>query len=317
MALLHREIITNSKQELSGVFQMRIYDGDFTIRALMEDCTVEPGEIYKRRRVIDGIDIDLLSARLRNIPVEEIRLRKQRMEVFYQEVMLSADPDRGISFTSTLMTLAHYNVIEDSRSLRLEEFLRRRARLQRVHESIRRNVVVGFFDTMYWSRRFREAVAHRRDSRMGAPPSMPVPEIFVEDPEESSVATEPQDFLHPSRASQTPSPSPGRASRSVPKIDTSMTSSWARDSPLRTSFDLSPTTTPREQRPRLQSVDTSYHRPGADQTSPSRTPPPRTPTTPVHSRQNSDVVGAGVMESFDNSAWGESIRRNLTTRGSR
>ena len=308
------------RQELSGVFQMRIYDGDFTVRALMEDCSVEPGEIYKRRRVVDGIDIDLLAARLRSIPVDEIRMRKQRMEVFYQEVMLSADPDRGISFTTTLMTLAHYNVIEDSRSLRLEEFLRRRARLQRVHESIRRNVVVGFFDTMYWSRKFRDAIAHKRNSRMGAPPSMPVPEIFVEDPEESSPAMEPQDFLHPSRASTMPSPSSQRpSSRGIPKIDTNVTSSWARDSPLRTSFDLSPTAGgPTDPRPRLGSVDTSYHRPGSERASPSRTPP-RTPTTPGHSRQNSDVGGAGVMESFDNSAWGESIRRNLTgnNRGSR
>jgi voltage-dependent calcium channel len=297
---------------------MRIYDGDFTVRALMEDCSVEPGEIYKRRRVVDGIDIDLLSARLRNVPVDEIRMRKQRMEVFYQEVMLSADPDKGVSFTTTLMTLAHYNVIEDSRSLRLEEFLRRRARLQRVHESIRRNVVIGFFDTMYWSRKFRDAIAHKRNSRLGGPPAMaiPVPEIFIEDPEESSQATEPQDFLNPSRASTTPSPSQGPSSRGIPKIDTNLTSSWARDSPLRTSFDASPTDAPPEPRQRLGSVDTSYHRPSSERVGPARTPP-RTPTTPGHSRQNSDVGGAGVMESFDNSAWGESIRRNLTTRRSR
>lgn len=32
---------------------------------------------------------------------------------------------------------------------RLEEFLRRRARLQRVEEQVRRQVVLGFFDTMY------------------------------------------------------------------------------------------------------------------------------------------------------------------------
>lgn len=33
-------------------------------------------------------------------------------------------------------------------TLRLEEFLRRRARLQRVDEEIRRKVVQGFFDTL-------------------------------------------------------------------------------------------------------------------------------------------------------------------------
>ena len=33
-------------------------------------------------------------------------------------------------------------------SYRLEEFLRRRARLQRVEEEVRRRVVVGFFNTL-------------------------------------------------------------------------------------------------------------------------------------------------------------------------
>lgn len=290
---------------------MRIYDGDFTIRALMEDCSVQPGDIHKSRRVINGLDLDLLNARLRHIPIDDIRMKKQRMEVFYQEVMLSADPDRGISFTSTLMILAHYNVIEDSRSLRLEEFLRRRARLQRVHESMRRNIVVGFFDTMYWSRRFRQAVAARRDSKLSGPPTMPVPEIFVEDPEESSSATEPQDFLHPSSAARSPTSPSFAGSPNLPRINTDVPSAWARDSPSRGSFDISPTgTSPvREQRGRLQSVDTSY-RGRTSMSSIGRTPPDG--RSPAHSRQNSNVGDAGVMESFEGSAWGESIRRGLT-----
>ncbi|RMZ76386.1 hypothetical protein DV737_g4844, partial [Chaetothyriales sp. CBS 132003] len=137
--------------QLSGIFQIRIYEGDFTVKNLIEDCTPTAGEASASNgRIVDGLDIDKLSERILHIPVDEIRKRRQRMEVFYQEMLFSADPDRGISFTSCLMILAHYNVIEDSRSLRLEEFLRRRARLQRVHETMRRNVVTGFFDMMYW-----------------------------------------------------------------------------------------------------------------------------------------------------------------------
>ncbi|RMZ87534.1 hypothetical protein DV736_g5243, partial [Chaetothyriales sp. CBS 134916] len=181
--------------ELSGIFQMRIYEGDFTVKNLIEDCASMVGEASASNgRIVDGLDIDKLSERIRHIPVEEIRKRRQRMEVFYQEMLISADPDRGISFTSCLMILAHYNVIEDSRSLRLEEFLRRRARLQRVHETMRRNVVIGFFDMMYWSRRFRQAVEKRRSSRMAQPPQLPVPEIYIEDPEEASSSVEPADF---------------------------------------------------------------------------------------------------------------------------
>ena len=227
------------------------------------------------------------------------------MEVFYQEMLLSADPDRGISFSSCLMILAHYNVIEDSRSLRLEEFLRRRARLQRVHESIRRNVVVGFFDTMYWSRRFRRAVSQRRDSRLGAPPHLSVPEIFIEDPEESSSSVEPHDFTE-----STPLQSPTRRMPpQLPRIDTSSSLGMSPGASPRASFDMSPTGSPSlYSRPRLQSVDTAQ--PGTGRS------PPLTPTL-GHSRNNSNVSGQGVIESFDTSAWGESIRRGLTQRRSR
>ena len=265
---------------------------------------VQPGDpMRSNRRVVEGIDLDRLNERLNDIPVEEIQHRRTRMNVFYEELLLSADPDRGISFTSTLMILAHYNVIQDTKSLRLEEFLRRRARLQRVHESIRRDTVIGFFDTVYWSRRFRRSIAARKSARMDAPPQ--IPEIFIENPDdsvESSNSTEPRDFVD-SVSSQA-----GRKTSPVlPRLDTSMSpSSGGSHGP--TSLDPSPSASPNLSPTRLRSVDTSY--PGATRSS---------PTTPTrgHSRQTSGVSALdapGVMESFDSSAWGESIRRSFTMR---
>lgn len=290
---------------------MRIYEGDFTVKNLIEDCSVQPGEVSGgTRRVESGIDLDLLAARLRHLPVDEIRRRKERMEVFYQEMLLSADADRGISFTNCLMILAHYNVIEDSRSLRLEEFLRRRARLQRVHESMRRNVVIGFFDMMYWSRRFRQQIENRRNSRLGAPPMISVPEIFIEgEEEESSSSVEPHDFTE-TTALTSPKPNALRDSPTLPRLETPSPST---PSP-RASFDESsrPGSSLSPSRPRLQSIDTSYH--GLE---PGRTTP-ETPTLGgAHSRNASNVSAQGVMESFDTSAWGESIRRGLTQRRSK
>ncbi|EXJ91094.1 hypothetical protein A1O1_04201 [Capronia coronata CBS 617.96] len=306
--------------ELSGVFQMRIYDGDFTVRTIKEDCTVHPGDpVRPGARVVEGIDLDKLAERVSQIPVAEIRRRRERMNVFYQEVMLTADPDRGIPFTACLFLLAHYNVITDSRSLRLEEFLRRRARLQRVQETIRRNTVVGFFDTLHWSRRFKKITEMKRDSRLGGPPSLPVPEIFIDNPDdmlESSSSTQPHDFT-----STTPTYSPRRGPPSLPPIDTSF---QPRDS-LRSAWSFgmdnespgsSPVRSPRSPRsPRLESVDTSY--PGG--AAATRGVSPTTPTLTIsHSRQGSDASGMageqGIMESFDASAWGESIRRSFTTR---
>ncbi|KIX07286.1 uncharacterized protein Z518_01939 [Rhinocladiella mackenziei CBS 650.93] len=289
--------------ELSGVFQMRIYDGDFTVRSIKEDCSVQPGDPIKPSgRVVDGMDLDKLAERIRQIPVAEIRQRRERMNVFYQEVMLTADPNRGIPFTACLFLLTHYNVITDSRSLRLEEFLRRRARLQRVQETIRRNTVIGFFDTLHWSRKFQRAMDMRRNSRLGAPPSVPVPEIFIENPDDNNIeSTQPRDFT-----TTTPTYTPKKPSPSLPPIDTSFKATDTLRSAGSLSFDESPGTSPI--RTRLGSVDTSY--PGPTRSS---------PTTPTlsHSRQGSTasgISGQGVMESFDASAWGESIRRSFTTR---
>lgn len=166
--------------ELSGVFEMRIYDGEHTVNQILEACRVEtrgdetPG-------VIHGIDIAALNKVIGSINVSEIRRRRQRLNIFSQEVLVSADPDRGVSFSSCLMILAHYKVINDSKALRLEEFLRRRHRLQRVEEEVRRRIVIGFFDTLFWSRQFRRRREHRNSARMVTVPDFAVPEIYVDD----------------------------------------------------------------------------------------------------------------------------------------
>ncbi len=71
-----------------------------------------------------------------------------------------------------------------SRISRLEEFLRRRARLQRVEEEVRRRVVLGFFDTLYLSRQFKRHLELKRAARMTAIPQLDVPEILVDNEEE-------------------------------------------------------------------------------------------------------------------------------------
>ncbi|KAJ4523500.1 calcium channel protein [Exophiala dermatitidis] len=308
--------------ELSGVFSMRIYDGDFTVQSIKEDCSVKPGDsVRPGARIVEGIDLDKLAERVNQIPVAEIRRRRERMNVFYHEVMLTADPDRGIPFTACLFLLAHYNVITDSRSLRLEEFLRRRARLQRVQETIRRNTVVGFFDTLHWSRKFKQAREMRRNSRLGGPPSLPVPEIFIDNPDDaieegSSSAAQPHDFTSSTPTYNTPKK---QAAPSLPPIDTSF---QPRDS-LRSAWSFVPDDSPRSSPVR------SPRSPGFDPTdrsySPGASPTATTPRPSLsHSRHGSTATTTtgglgehGIMESFDASAWGESIRRSFTTRRSR
>ncbi|KAE8134458.1 Ion transport protein-domain-containing protein [Aspergillus pseudotamarii] len=306
--------------ELSGVFSMRIYDDEFTIGRILEECRVDRRDsLIGHRRVVDGVDLEKMAKILRRIPVDDVRERRQRLNTFYEEVKVSADPVRGISFHSCLMILAHYNVINDSKSLKLEEFLRRRARLQRVEEAVRRQTVIGFFDTLYWSREFRRQVERSRSARMTAVPNFTVPEIFVDDgsqddhPEEEVRAMVPAadddhegsssqpmlSPLSPTRGEGGPPSQPGH----LPRIDTALAGRMsATHSPTEWS-SISPSLSPN----RARANTTSSYGDGPDLHDESSLAPGR-------SRQNSVMSAQDVMQSLDDSVWGESIRRSFTQR---
>lgn len=103
---------------------MRIYDGDFTVGRLIEDCSTTTRRMselpVQGHEQTPEIDIGLLNQRLNELPIAEIRRRRQRMNTFYEEVLVSSDPDRGIQFTSLLLILAHHKVINDNKSLRYD-----------------------------------------------------------------------------------------------------------------------------------------------------------------------------------------------------
>ncbi|KAL6706496.1 calcium channel protein [Coniothyrium glycines] len=317
---ISRDVFPRLLGELSGIFEMRIYDGDFTVGRLIETCTVntrrESNLPVSGREPTPDIDLDLLNRCLAELPVKEIRRRRQRMNTFYEEVLVSSDPDRGIQFTSLLLILAHHKVINDNKSLRLEEFLRRRARLQRVEEAVRRNVVVGFFDTLYWARRFRRAMEQKKQGRMATIPQFTVPEIFIDDEDitnaqraqqsaPGSPLFSPQDLYAPDRRG-----SEGRAP-SPPGLDISPARSRAN------SIQQTPTGSPIRGSPGASPFGTSADGEWQFASALSRPPSPLEPDAgpgDSRSRANSAVSAADVLEVLDNSAWGESIRRSFTTK---
>ncbi|PLB34643.1 calcium channel protein CCH1 [Aspergillus candidus] len=308
--------------ELSGVFDMRIHDGEYSIGRILEECRVDQRDSSPvvLNRVFEGVDLDKLSCILRDLPVETVRTRRARLNTFYEEVLVSADPARGISFHSCLMILAHYNVISDSKSLRLEEFLRRRARLQRVEETIRRNTVIGFFDTLYWSREFRRRVDHKKSARMSMPPQFTVPEIFVDDgeePDEEDARRMAQEalvgettMLSPSSPEAGPSSPRTSGGAALPRIDTSLAGGLsgrmtATSSPTEWS-SISPSLSPR--RPRAHTTSSYDPGPGMEDE------PPLSAALSDRSRPDNTASVQDVMLSFGDSAWGESIRRSFTQR---
>ncbi|KAH7388720.1 Ion transport protein-domain-containing protein [Pyrenochaeta sp. MPI-SDFR-AT-0127] len=314
---ISRDVFPRLLGELSGIFEMRIYDGDFTVGRLIEQCGVtsrrESNLPVAGREPTPDIDIESLNRCLAQLPIAEIRRRRQRMNTFYEEVLVSSDPDRGIQFTSLLMILAHHKVINDNKSLRLEEFLRRRARLQRVEEAVRRNVVVGFFDTLYWARRFRRAMDQKKQGRMATIPQFTVPEIFIDDED----ITNAQRNQHSPHGSPLFSPQdlhvPDRRGSEPPHLDTSPQSrsransiqQTPQGSPTRASPQISPFSPP--------AGEGDWQFASALSRPPSPLEPDADPAN-SRSRANSAVSAADVLEVLDNSAWGESIRRSFTQR---
>ncbi|KAI0009098.1 Ion transport protein-domain-containing protein [Xylariaceae sp. FL0662B] len=300
--------------ELSGVFEMRIYDSEDSVRQILEDIrndettSTRHGSMGAASR-LSGVDIQKLNQRLAQIDVRKVQERRRRFNIFYEEVMVSADPDQGISFTTVLMIMAHYNIISDSKSLRLEEFLRRRARLQRVDEEVRRRVVLGFFDTLYWSRRFKRHMESKRSGRMTGVPQLDVPDIFIDDEHDHrrvvqqrttmavpAAHTRSSDFL------------------STPDAARPQHKSWASgaDIPTYESQHMHPLSLPRampttpEDRSHTSAFSFELQESGTASGENSR----------QNSRRGSSVSPAQVRDLLDDSVWVESIRRSATIRRS-
>lgn len=108
--------------ELSGVFAMRIYGDQDSIRQILDDVRMESSKMRSNSvastSTLSAVNLKALNERLAKIDTSEVRKRRLEFNRFYEEVMVSADIDMGISFTSVLMILAHYKIISDSKSLK-------------------------------------------------------------------------------------------------------------------------------------------------------------------------------------------------------
>ncbi|EWC43991.1 hypothetical protein DRE_01343 [Drechslerella stenobrocha 248] len=175
------EKLSRLLNELNGVFDMRIYEEPYTVKSILKDCRVDPAN----DRLGIGVDLKKLNQRLIGLPVWKIQRQRYIYLRFVEECFVAADKERGISFTTVLLILAHYKLIVDNKSLRLEEFLRRRAKLQMVEEQMQRNTVRNFF-RMIVAMRTYSAISGRKSRAPVIPVTRwdreqaLVPQIYVE-----------------------------------------------------------------------------------------------------------------------------------------
>lgn len=282
------------------IFHMGIYDDEHSVHSILEDCRTD---LTSGPGIVDGVDIEALNRRLAQIPIHKIRRQRHIYNLFYEEVVVTADKELGISFTSVLLILAHYKIIDDTKALKLEEFLRRRWRLQKVEDQVRRNTVTNFFLTLYWHRRFKMG---KTDAPPGATPftfaspfspskSANIPQILVDTddrPASNPFASEP-------------------STAGIPRIevqDDSFSATGPTDgasSPAKRSS--SPFDNNRPSSLQFTPPGSAWN---SRQSSPSRTPP-RSPTAHSHlsSRAASPVSAQTVIEdALETSEWGSHLR---------
>lgn len=109
----------NLPKTLSGIFAMRVYEEPFTVHDILDDCRVDPrSHSRKAVGIVDGVDLDALNRRISKIPIHRIRRQRHIFTLFFEECLVSADKEYGVSFTSVLLILAHYKIINDNKSLK-------------------------------------------------------------------------------------------------------------------------------------------------------------------------------------------------------
>lgn len=206
--------------------------------------------------------------------------------------------------------------------------------------------MVGFFDTLYWTRRFRRAIEAKKTGRMASVPQLDVPEIYVQDESEdmphgsaSPLSLRPTTPLERISFDMPDSPrfSPysigsGRATGasisdagSSPGTGTGSVLQMRRSDSIQRSPSASPTRTRGYLFGHSAAASTASVRDDWQFADALHTRPP----SPGHlalgdaasdgagdgrSRAVSAVSAQNVLEVLDNSAWGESIRRSFTQR---
>jgi hypothetical protein len=83
---------------------MRIYNGEWTLYSILEQVSQPQTK---------DIDLKKLNEIVSRIPTHEIRKRRKKMDMFFEEVLVDADPNRGINFVNLLQILAQYNVLKN------------------------------------------------------------------------------------------------------------------------------------------------------------------------------------------------------------
>ena len=114
-----RAVVTTSIfQELRGVFEVRIYPVEYSVRNILAAVTTtDSPDPTRPSRIVDGVNVDKLRAVVGSLDYSAIRKRRMTYSRLYYEAIVTHQPGRGMSFTDMLTLLAHHKIIVDREAL--------------------------------------------------------------------------------------------------------------------------------------------------------------------------------------------------------
>jgi hypothetical protein len=179
-------------QRLSGIFEVRVYPAGYRVRDLVAASTIK--EISPLSPLpaqdpyledLQGFSLGKLDDTLSRIDFDVIRDRRQIYNHLYWEARVTDDNGKGISFTSMLLLLCHYKLIDDEQALkyvliplplrdcpgiyvccRLNELVRRRMVTDHVHDLVNLDRVRSLLLMMYHRRRFLAHLERKREAEL-------------------------------------------------------------------------------------------------------------------------------------------------------
>lgn len=102
---------------MSGIFEVRIYPAEYSIRRIMAYSKDSQGVDSWHEKIVGGYDFNKVDGILSGVDRAAIKRRKNLYNRLYHEARISHEPGKGISFTNMLLLLAHHKLIVDREAL--------------------------------------------------------------------------------------------------------------------------------------------------------------------------------------------------------
>ena len=103
-------------QRLTGIFDIRPYAPEYSIHGLQQQATSDSTKTDDL--TVGGLDVSQLQHSLSGLDVEEVRLRKRKLNQIYHECLLVESAQGAVTFAAMLLILAQHRLIDPEKSLK-------------------------------------------------------------------------------------------------------------------------------------------------------------------------------------------------------